>query len=326
MNLKDGRLPQVCMTVVCDSHSALQCLVEGTIQDENLAVRQLSGDSAVSTGNGSDFKGISLASYDPEELAAKQHADPAFRFLMDFLKSRLTPRENELVLSGPEEKCYYLESSQFKLDDKGVIWKVNAPDPDRLLVPRSLRNEVLSLLHNIPSLGHQRVQRTKGRARDNFYWCTDIKTYVFRCDICCWNKRGSLPLRSGLKSYQAGTPMEKVHLDFLGPLPRAESGNEYMLMMVDSFTKWVECVPLLSQTAEVTASGNKGIFCAVRVSHLRFSPTWAETLRASCSERSMTCLSCTSHRLRHTDSRAIGRWSVITTLLWMRSVLCGQPR
>lgn len=47
--------------------------------------------------------------------------------------------------------------------------------------------------------------------------------------------------------------MEKVHLDFLGPLPHTEAGNEYILMMVDSFTKWVECVPLPSQTAEVTA-------------------------------------------------------------------------
>ena len=48
--------------------------------------------------------------------------------------------------------------------------------------------------------------------------------------------------------------MERVHLDFLGPLPRTRQGNEYVLVMVDQFTKWVECVPLPSQTAEVTAS------------------------------------------------------------------------
>lgn len=66
-------------------------------------------------------------------------------------------------------------------------------------------------------------------------------------------KWGPLPNCSALKSYQAGSPMEKVHLDFLGPLPRTENGNEYILMMVESFTKWVECVPLPSQTAEVTA-------------------------------------------------------------------------
>ena len=47
--------------------------------------------------------------------------------------------------------------------------------------------------------------------------------------------------------------MERVHLDFLGPLPESTSGNSNILVMVDQFTKWVECVPLPSQTAEVTA-------------------------------------------------------------------------
>ena len=56
-----------------------------------------------------------------------------------------------------------------------------------------------------------------------------------------------------MQEYHAGAPMERVHLDFLGPLPRTPRGNEYVLMMVDQFTKWVECVPLPSQTAEITA-------------------------------------------------------------------------
>jgi hypothetical protein len=47
--------------------------------------------------------------------------------------------------------------------------------------------------------------------------------------------------------------MERVHLDFIEPLPRTERGNEHILMMVDQFTKWVECIPLPSQSAEGTA-------------------------------------------------------------------------
>ena len=54
--------------------------------------------------------------------------------------------------------------------------------------------------------------------------------------------------------YHAGARMERVHLDFLGSLPRAALGNEYVLVMVDQFTKWVECIPLPSQTAEITAT------------------------------------------------------------------------
>lgn len=53
--------------------------------------------------------------------------------------------------------------------------------------------------------------------------------------------------------YQAGVPMERVHFDFLGPLPESTAGNSNILVMVDQFTKWVECIALPSQTAEVTA-------------------------------------------------------------------------
>jgi hypothetical protein len=49
--------------------------------------------------------------------------------------------------------------------------------------------------------------------------------------------------------------MERDHLDFIGPLPRTERGNEHILMMVDQFTKWVECIPLPSQSAEVIILG-----------------------------------------------------------------------
>ena len=49
--------------------------------------------------------------------------------------------------------------------------------------------------------------------------------------------------------------MERVHIDFIGPLPKTERGNEQCLMMVYQFTKWVECIPLPSQKAEVTARG-----------------------------------------------------------------------
>ena len=63
------------------------------------------------------------------------------------------------------------------------------------------------------------------------------------------DRKGKCPMTE----YQAGAPMERVHLDFLGPLPKTKQGNENVLMMVDQFTKWVECIPLPTQTAEETA-------------------------------------------------------------------------
>lgn len=55
-------------------------------------------------------------------------------------------------------------------------------------------------------------------------------------------------------TYHAGAPLERVHIDILGPFhPPSAAGNSYVLMIVDQFTKWMECFPLPHQTAEAVA-------------------------------------------------------------------------
>ena len=82
----------------------------------------------------------------------------------------------------------------------------------------------------------------------------DSDVYVKRCKTCNVNKKGNRTPRSALGTYQAGYPMERVHLDILGPInPRSKSGSAYILVMVDQFTKWVELAALPAQNAEMTA-------------------------------------------------------------------------
>ena len=44
--------------------------------------------------------------------------------------------------------------------------------------------------------------------------------------------------------------MERVHVDILGPFTPS---SQYVLMLVDQFTKWLECYLLPDQTAESVA-------------------------------------------------------------------------
>ena len=54
--------------------------------------------------------------------------------------------------------------------------------------------------------------------------------------------------------YHAESPMERVLIDILGPLVETPRGNQYVFVVVDQFSKWVECYALSDQTAETVAS------------------------------------------------------------------------
>ena len=42
-------------------------------------------------------------------------------------------------------------------------------------------------------------------------------------------------------------------IDILGPLSKTPHGNTVILMLIDQFTKWIECFPLPDQSAELVA-------------------------------------------------------------------------
>ena len=47
--------------------------------------------------------------------------------------------------------------------------------------------------------------------------------------------------------------MKKVAVDTLGPLTRSHDGNEYVLVVDDYFTKWMEPYLIKDQQAETVA-------------------------------------------------------------------------
>ena len=199
-----------------------------------------------------------MEGYTWEEIKDYQQADRDLRFILKWLTTKEKPSDSELFLSNPAAKNYWINKELFFLCDDGVLWKKN-PENDviRLLViPTTLKEEIIGLCHNLPSSGHQGQDRTLGRCKQRFYWYSmskDTKSFVSECSRCNRNKKANRKARCKFTSYHAGSPMERVHLDFLGPLPVTTNNNTCVLMMVDQFTKWVECIPLPNQTAEVTA-------------------------------------------------------------------------
>ena len=81
----------------------------------------------------------------------------------------------------------------------------------------------------------------------------DCEIYARACPQCSREKRASKAARGALGVYHAGAPMERLHIDILGPLPKSSKGDCYILMVICQFTKWLEAYPIADQTAEQVA-------------------------------------------------------------------------
>ena len=134
-----------------------------------------------------------------------------------------------------------------------------------LVVPNCLKSEILEKFHDHSYAGHMGRDNTWRNIKKSFYWhnlYNDVATYVATGAACSKNKKANKRKRAGMMEYHAGSPMERVHLDVLGPFNISSKGNKYVLGMIDQFTKWLECVPLPDQSAEkIAISAIDKFFC-----------------------------------------------------------------
>jgi transposase InsO family protein len=191
-----------------------------------------------------------------DRVKEAQAAESSFEFLMHWLIDKHEPREGELFIASPSAKYYWVNRDSFTFID-GLVWRIDPKtNAHRLLIPEEIKAEVMYVCHDVPSAGHQGEERTLQRVKSRYFWhgmTRDVKRYVESCGSCNRCKKPNRKAKWEMTKYHAGAPLERVHLDFLGPLPKTPRGNEYVLMIVDQFTKWVECIALPSQTAEQTA-------------------------------------------------------------------------
>ena len=119
-----------------------------------------------------------------------------------------------------------------------------------------MRELVLQELHGGVATGHLREDKTLERLKARFYWPGYNKDVKLRCQRCQeYLKRKSPPRKrkAPMQTLTAGSPMQIVALDILGPLPKSTNGNQYILVIADYFTKWMEAYPIPNQEASTVA-------------------------------------------------------------------------
>lgn len=114
------------------------------------------------------------------------------------------------------------------------------------LVPQGVRWQVLKMNHD--DLGHWGFEKTLQRIRDH-YWFPKmrrfVKKYVTSCLECAHHKAPGGKHEGELHPIEKVTiPFHTVHVDHLGPFVKSKTGNCYLLVIVDGFTKYVNINPV----------------------------------------------------------------------------------
>ena len=150
-----------------------------------------------------------------EEIKEATANDPSLKELKDMIKS-----------GWPETKSHALASIQFYWNVRDELSEVEGGilKNDRILVPSSIRKELLQRIHQ----GHMGIKKSKRRARDVLYWPgtnSQISDMISRCNICLEHQRQSTK-EAIISSRVPSKPWEIVATDLL---TRVKS--EYLLVV-----------------------------------------------------------------------------------------------
>ena len=196
----------------------------------------------------------------PNQLAAWQALDKELLPVVEPLKAGRVPTQAEITSWPAVSKRLMADFERLKLVD-GVVYRrwfdlSGNEARQQLLAPRQIRTKILENAHDGQVAGHYAVKQTLGKIREHFFWpgmTTDVRHYCRSCVICQQRRPAPKRPHHPLVQDRVGEPMQRLTVDILGFDKATPRGNRYILVMVDTLTKWAEAVAMPNETAETVA-------------------------------------------------------------------------
>ena len=174
------------------------------------------------------------------EIREKQESTPWMNDMIRWLEEGELPEDQERAEKVKRNRDMYIikENRLWQAHSKG--------EASRLVIPESMREEVLREHHSNPLAGHLRGERYYNNIRKRYFWpgmMKDVIHFEQSCETCqagkqeLWRQKAPLQLSQLPKK-----PRQSWAVDYITNLPITVNGNKHILVFVDTFSRWPEVI------------------------------------------------------------------------------------
>ena len=157
-------------------------------------------------------------------------------------------------------KTYWSRWGQLRLQDGlwQFLWKRNGKEEWKWVLPTKETEKILKDYHTDKLAGHFGFEKSLDALHRSPYYVPRLRRrlskFLQSCDICEKTKPTTKTHKAPMKKCIAQRPMERVAIDVMGPLPETTTGNKFIVVVADYFTKWTEAYAVPNHKAETIAN------------------------------------------------------------------------
>ena len=181
-----------------------------------------------------------------------QEEDSTIQKVLQVVRGGEMPKKAERKLMSKSEKALLNQLKRLELNQDGVLVR-KTEHRVQLVLPEKFKKLVYEELHE--KMGHLGAERVVQLASERFYWpyqSQEIHHYVEKVCQCIKRKKPNREQRAPLVNIKTTEPFEMVQIDFLH-LDRSSGGYEYLMVVVDHFTRFVQAYPTRNKKGRTAA-------------------------------------------------------------------------
>ena len=142
--------------------------------------------------------------------------------IIRWLEDDHKPSQTDLALSSPAIKYFWLHRRQ-RVVLSGVVYYQGV-----LVAPEPFQRIILEHYHEKPGAGHMGMNKTTERVKRYAIWYKMMDRCLVDVRSCSVCNRQKKPKAHQVR-YHAGSPLERIHIDILGPLIETPRGNNKLI-------------------------------------------------------------------------------------------------